>query len=229
MKYCLLCGQKFLPQISFLQLFSWQKKSEQCICNRCLALFERLPSNRCSLCSGRLLDGDPCADCQKWSQHYLGNVMKHHAIFQYNDAFHDLMVSYKRYGDYILCEVLQFLCYAELSKLKADFYVPLPTAPEHQAKRQFDTISAIYRPLVPLSFFLIKRGGFGAQGEKTRTDRLKTKQSFAFRQNIGPDLNFKKILLLDDIYTTGRTLYHARDALQNKFPQAQISSFSVCR
>ncbi|MDN6023416.1 MAG: ComF family protein, partial [Lactobacillus sp.] len=38
-----------------------------------------------------------------------------------------------------------------------------------------------------------------------------------------------KVLLLDDIYTTGRTLYHARDCLTSSFPGMHIESFSICR
>ncbi|EEJ75861.1 hypothetical protein HMPREF0492_1017 [Lactobacillus acidophilus ATCC 4796] len=34
---------------------------------------------------------------------------------------------------------------------------------------------------------------------------------------------------MDDIYTTGRTLYHARDCLRQDFPELQIESFSICR
>ncbi|MCT7819680.1 MAG: ComF family protein, partial [Lactobacillus crispatus] len=30
------------------------------------------------------------------------------------------------------------------------------------------------------------------------------------------------------IYTTGRTLYHARDRLQQGFPEMKIESFSIC-
>ncbi|GEA75445.1 hypothetical protein LDE03_12530 [Lactobacillus delbrueckii subsp. delbrueckii] len=38
-----------------------------------------------------------------------------------------------------------------------------------------------------------------------------------------------KIILLDDIYTTGRTLYHARDAIETAFPKCQVESFSISR
>ncbi|BDR60242.1 hypothetical protein KIM322_05030 [Lactobacillus xylocopicola] len=140
-----------------------------------------------------------------------------------------MMVNFKRYGDYLLYQVLQELCYRELSKIKADFYVPVPTSPEHLAQRQFDTISAIYGDLVPLSNILLKGPGYGAQGEKTRADRLSSQQSFTVAKKTASNLNKHKVLLLDDIYTTGRTLYHARDALLSVFPQAQITSFTICR
>ncbi len=56
-------------------------------------------------------------------------------------------------------------------------------------------------------------------------------QSFLIAKDVQLRENiFKgKILLLDDIYTTGRTLYHARDKLRELFPETIIESFSICR
>lgn len=229
MKKCLLCGQNFVPELSFRRIFSFRNYREQCLCQYCLAKFERLTERRCNFCSKEISVGATCRDCLEWKQKYNGFLLKHQAVYRYNITFHELMVNYKRYGDYILNQVLQELCYQELYKIKADFYVPLPTAPEHIKKRQFDTVRAIYDDLLPLTLALGKNSGFDAQGEKNRKQRLKSRQSFFVKENLNIDMNFKRILLLDDIYTTGRTLYHARDALCKAFPQAIIASFSICR
>ena len=114
---------------------------------------------------------------------------------------------------------------------KYDYYVPVPTSPEHQMRRQFDTISAIYGDILPLTPVLIKKEGSHAQGEKNKEERLKTPQGFLIDKNINIRENIQtgKVLILDDIYTTGRTLYHARDCLKEAFPGMQIESFSICR
>lgn len=45
------------------------------------------------------------------------------------------------------------------------------------------------------------------QSSKTREQRLQTKQPFKLLQ---PSVVFgKRVVLVDDVYTTGRTLYHA--------------------
>lgn len=229
MKTCLVCGQQFIPQMSFCQMLYWGEQSEEYLCRYCKAKFTELSQPRCQFCDRELNKNIICNDCQKWRHFYGDNLIHNHAVYQYNQAAHDLMVNYKRYGDFALAKVLQQLCYSYLKKIYADFYVPLPTSPEHCARRQFDTITSIFADLVLLTSVLDKHSGLRAQGEKNRSERLKTPQSFFIKKDFKVNLNNKKILLLDDIYTTGRTLYHARDAIIKRYPYAQISSFTIYR
>ena len=229
MKKCLLCGQYFISKMSFLNLFSLHQKDRKSICDHCLKKFIHVPDKHCPICSGSSKQNQICSDCVNWQKIYGEKLLINHSVYLYNRAFHDLMVNYKRYGDYILYVALRELCVKELSEFKADVYVPVPTSPEHIAKRQFDTITALYGSLVPLTNMLGKKAGLGAQGEKNRAERLTSEQSFFVKENF--TINFQKctVILLDDIYTTGRTLYHARDALAKIFPNAKISSFTLCR
>jgi competence protein ComFC len=229
MKLCLVCGQQFMSQISFCQILYWKKQPEEYLCRSCKSKFTKLSQPRCQFCDRELDKNIICKDCQNWRHLYGDNLIHNHAVYQYNQAAHDLMVNYKRYGDFVLAKVLQQLCYLNLKKIHADFYVPLPTSPEHCASRQFDTITSIFDDLVLLTSVLDKHGGLSAQGEKNRSERLKTPQSFFIKKDFKVNLNNKKILLLDDIYTTGRTLYHARDAIIKRYPSVQISSFTIYR
>ncbi len=189
----------------------------------------RIPDKHCPICFGKLSQDKICSDCINWQKIYGPELLKNHSVYLYNRAFHDLMVNYKRYGDYALHRVLYDLCQEDLAKFKADLYIPVPTSPEHLEQRQFDTVSSIYGNLVSLTHVLEKKAGLGAQGEKNRAERLSSEQSFFVKKNFTISFQKCKILLLDDIYTTGRTLYHARDALAEVFPNAKISSFTLCR
>lgn len=227
MKVCLLCGQNFVPDLNLLDLLNFKKLTLSVICRHCLDKFELLGKNRCPICDKTLASEGICQDCHNWQKIYPNQLLKNHAKYKYNQAFHDLMVSYKRYGDYRLKSVLQVLIKNELNKLEFDCYVPIPSSPEHFQKRQYDTIYEIYQDLKPLTQLLKKEAGSKAQGEKNKLERLQSPQKFILDKEkiiIHP----KSILLLDDIYTTGRTLYHARDCLRQAFSNARIESFTIC-
>ena len=79
-----------------------------------------------------------------------------------------------------------------------------------------------------LTFLLDKLDHESAQGEKGMWERLNSKQTFRVKKKIQvSNSSSVKILLLDDIYTTGRTLYHARDALRSGFSCTKIESFTL--
>lgn len=228
MNRCLLCNTAFKMKLNYRQLLFSFKKEEIPLCQNCFQKFSQLKGPQCSVCS-KLVDevskDTVCNDCKRWKKIYHGDVLYNKSLYKYNDAFHDLMVSYKRYGDYILAKALAYL----ITDLPAaDLYVPVPSSKKHYEKRKFDTIESIYSNKVELSFILEKSSIEKAQGEKNRQERLNTKQTFSLKDKI---TNKEKlnIILLDDIYTTGRTLYHARDAVRIGFPYANIQSFTISR
>nr|WP_265486564.1 ComF family protein [Lactobacillus sp. PV012] len=167
---------------------------------------------------------DICQDCKKWQESYKDKVLINQACYEYNRAFHDLMVNYKRYGDYVLRKVLAELVYDKVPQ--ADYYVPIPTSLDHRKKRKYDTIYEIFNSLVPLTPLLTKLNTEEAQGEKSKKERMMANQSFEAIEGVKIE---GQVVLLDDIYTTGRTLYHARDALIKKYPNLEIKSFTIAR
>lgn len=221
---CSWCQGTFTAQVKPWTLFALHPPAER-PCSTCRRQFSPLGKHRCQQCGRELQAGGLCQDCRRWQRQYR-IVLKNRAVWHYNSGLHELMTAYKRYGDYELHAVLQELA-SPVTKLNADCFVPVPSSPEHLARRKFDTIEAVFAPLLPLTKVLGKRAGGGAQGEKNRLQRLQTQQSF-FVKDDAPRLS-GKILLLDDIYTTGRTLYHARDALLAANPDCQISSFTIAR
>lgn len=228
MSLCLFCDQPFTGDLDMRRLLLPGKSKTSCLCPSCRQLFAQIGTAFCPQCGRQQYSGEICQDCQKWRRIYQGNFLHNQAVYCYNQAFHDLMVRYKRYGDYLLCKVLQELAAPAVQKLAADYYVPVPTSLEHRKKRGYDTVWEIFTPLLPLTPLLAKKAGAGAQGEKDKKARMQAKQNFFLNPEFRGTIT-GKIILLDDIYTTGRTLYHARDAIEKAFPKCQVESFSISR
>ncbi len=65
------------------------------------------------------------------------------------------------------------------------------------------------------------------QSEKSRQERLAAPQAFRATENMTKIKN-QKVLLVDDVYTTGRTLFHAAEILQTYQPKV-LHTFSLAR
>lgn len=223
---CYLCGNKFMPALNFNELLNPLSESLDILCSDCQNSFSCLEKG-CQYCQ-KAGAQKICQDCQAWQKKYQV-LLKNHAIYAYNVQFHNAMRLYKRYGDYQVGKALGALIQSKMPQ-GFDYYIPIPTSESHIKKRGFDTIYELFKGLVPLCPILKKRDLNISQGELNRQQRLATPQSFYLEKAVGQQIRISgKVLLLDDIYTTGRTLYHARDAIWQVFPDIHIESFTISR
>ncbi|WP_225877932.1 ComF family protein [Lacticaseibacillus mingshuiensis] len=133
--------------------------------------------------------------------------------------------SYKGNGDYRLHSAFADLLAGQFSKNAV--LVPLTSEPSHLRARGFDPVLGLFGRL-RLARWLTKGDTDLPQAQKDRRGRLQTAQSFSATLPRG-HARIRHVILLDDLYTTGRTLYHARNALRDAGYQGQITSFSLIR
>lgn len=212
---CLLCHTEYTIEATFHQLFLL-KDSSPGLCTTCHNKFQLITPPYCSRCYKPDIK-DVCSDCKNWEKE--GIIVNHQAVFTYNTAMEEFFSRYKFLGDYRLHHV--FHKYFQIEK--GYTIVPIPVSKQRFQERGFNQVAALLQQL-PFSSLLEKEEG-PAQNTRTRNERLKNKNTFTLKAKVKvPD----KILLVDDVYTTGRTLQHAIAVLQQGGAQ-EIKTFSLCR
>lgn len=228
MTKCILCQtqiQEPLDLARFLRIGVPNCTGQRHTCSQCLAKFTPIGATKCPTCGRAQENNEQCFDCQRWQQAETA-LLENQALYQYDTAMSELMWQFKHYGDYELCWVFQDLLKQTQLPTGYDYYVPLPTDPKHDTERQFNTVTSIFEQSFPFTLLLRKLPLTKAQSQKNRQERMQTPQSF---QYVGEKPVSGKILLLDDLYTTGRTLYHARNAMISACPDCTIKSFCLIR
>ncbi|WP_407892039.1 ComF family protein [Lacticaseibacillus sp. N501-2] len=220
---CVLCGQALQVDWSLAKIFAPGSVRPPHLCRACLRQFEKIdPAGACQGC-GRADSPQLCYDCQRWQK--AGYELLHHrAVFQYNAAMKAFIEQYKGLGDWRLH--VAFQDQLQVNARRAAL-VPIPTEAGHYQRRGFDPVLGLFGHL-PLHQWLTKAETPVPQAQKNRAGRLLTPQSFAVK-GTAEFAQVSQIVLLDDLYTTGRTLYHAANAFKAAGFHGKITSYSLIR
>ncbi|WP_235700256.1 ComF family protein [Companilactobacillus paralimentarius] len=109
-----------------------------------------------------------------------------------------------------------------------DVVTYVPASQSHFEKRGFDPVYELYADIFDLKKLLFKIDADKPQAQKNRLERMQTPQTFFALPEINNLQKNQRILILDDIYTTGRTLMYAHDIfLSHGFKN--ICTFSLSR
>ncbi|WP_255472874.1 ComF family protein [Planomicrobium sp. CPCC 101079] len=216
---CYLCERvlPFLPSWRGLFFNDFQ----QVICEKCKSGFERISGVVCPMC-GSASEG-LCKDCLYWeTTEYAGLLRSGTSLYYYNEAMKDYLHQYKFLKDIVLSEVFVSELRNELSRTKA-IIVPVPMHPHKMKERTFSQVDCILDAAgLSYSHYLTKSEQ--VQGKKTKRERMSTPDLFFWNGRAVPE----KILLVDDLYTTGTTIRHAAKELK-KAGAVEISFFTLIR
>ena len=161
-------------------------------------LLKTLPQTICPRCEQRF---------QRIEQPQEEGVV---SLFHYNEAMKDYLHRYKFLHDILLAKVFNKILHERL-KNENRLIIPIPMHHENLQLRTFAHIDELLKAAsIPFSHHL-KKLSTEQQSLKTREERLQTPQLFKV---INPTaIKDKKLLVVDDIYTTGTTINHAKKAL----------------
>lgn len=221
MKRCLICLAILEEQLNFMDLLLLKRK-ENDICQECLNSFEEIPEEHCPTCY-KAGDKNLCQDCQYWQER--GLKVKHKSLYTYNKAMKDYFSRYKFQGDYLLRKVFAPVLKKELHNYKDYKVAVIPLSNKKFKKRGFNQVEGLLEAAkIPYQDLLNKKDS-ETQSSKNREGRLQNVGNFTIKENSEIP---SKILLIDDIYTTGATLQDAKRILLENGAK-EIMTFSLAR
>ena len=132
------------------------------------------------------------------------------SLYHYNEAMKDYIHRYKFMHDVVLAHVFRAQLHAHLANVAA-IIVPVPMHEQNVKKRTFSHLDEILRAAdLPFEQFLTKTTTETQIG-KTREQRMNSERLFEVIEN--KKIRNKAIIIVDDIYTTGTTIKHSKQAL----------------
>ena len=218
---CLLCAQHLKKNLTFGELL-FLKKEEGSLCLACYSSFEMIGEEHCPNCYKKGVSSS-CQDCQVWCKE--GIEVSHEAIFSYNQAMKDFFSRYKFDGDYILRKIFATILRNFLIKYKDYHFILIPLSPERYAKRGFNQVAGLIEATGLSHLDILGKREEKASSSKNRSERLATELPFFIKEDSRIP---KKILLIDDIYTTGATVNRVKSLLENAGAK-EVKTFSLVR
>ena len=223
MSHCLLCDQELSKQESLRDLIL-MKKENLTMCDNCKNKFEPVSEASCKTCCKKSSETS-CEDCQEWER--KGKSVNHKALYYYNEEMKEYFQKYKFQGDQLLASLFAEEVKATLKKYKGYTIVPIPLSDKRNEKRGFNQVTAILEAAgIPYQDLLIKKDT-KAQSQRNKKERLKSEQAFE-RKELKNKSWPEKIMIMDDIYTTGATIERAKEMLHVNGVK-EIRSFSLAR
>src|SRR5579863_5894808 len=210
------------------------------ICVVCLASFEPMPQPVCERCGKPLLTPigaesvqPRCRLCRE--DFFAFDFARSYGV--YNDALHHaiLLLKYEevtRLGDWFAARLAEVVA-REAESFQADVVVPVPLHPDRQRERGYNQAELIARPSARRLH--LKQGAYLLMRTKPRPARLvlsrkehwdSVRGAYATRKGLRVDK--LRVLLLDDVLTTGATLDSCARALKQA-GAAAVMGLTVAR
>ncbi len=214
---CVLCGVELVED------------NESVVCNNYKNLLSYKNSIKCIVCGKYIEYDNICGNCMIKKPYFV----KHSSYADYQGALKELILIYK-YGEREEVKYLLSDLYLDLMKREFDFdfdyLIPVPM--DKNRKRGFNHMLEIVKlvskktGIKVLSGNLIKIKSTKPQVELDGKKRLKNLNN-AFKVKNKQKIKGKKVLLFDDVYTTGTTILQCSREL--KIAGADVFAITLSR
>lgn len=181
------------------------------MCTECESRLRYIGAVRCMKCGKGLPDDNAqyCYDCERVNHDYTQAA----AAFVYNDEIKKSIYAYKYKGKRVYSKwyarKLFEKCGMYLAMWKPDVIVPIPLHPDRQRKRGYNQAELLANELSALTGikvdtnYLLRTKNTKPLKTMDNVGRIKNlEKAFIVNEN---SVKYNKIMLIDDIYTTGAT------------------------
>lgn len=227
---CSYCSQPIIRNLTLGEVLLPVPMVKEELCESCRGKFSPFPAEGvCRGCQKKCRE-EYCQDCRQWQKEFPDYDFRHVALYQYDAPFKAWMMQYKIAGDYRLRHTFakEIREYFKSYVRRGYLICPLPISAERFQQRGFNQVTALLEASgVRADELLKKNRNTSPQSEKNRKERMALAQPFAL--NVPPEkICGKKIILADDVYTTGRTIFHGAELILSCRPQ-ELRTFSLAR
>ncbi|MBM7544413.1 competence protein ComFC [Weissella beninensis] len=209
---CKLCEKYIATQLVPWEIILWQPLKKTQLCRECWQSFTKINySKACQIC-GKKENYKVCKDCQLW-QTTAEYPLVNQSLYCYDALMKKFMQKYKFEYDLELAEVFKSEFTQFLKITNNALVIPIP---QRAQKRKFNQVRNLMKnnKRIKNSILFVKKEAIDKlQVNLNRQERLQTRQPFDIDKQELNKVQFERIILIDDIYTTGRTLRHAANLL----------------
>jgi competence protein ComFC len=205
------------------------------VCPECATQVRELPSDRCRLCGGAA-DGvlDICGECLELGEHPWTRAV---SVFNYGGKVRNLIHHFKYHGGTHLTPwfaekmAMNWIKHGDCSLL--DVIAPVPLHPLKALIRGYNQAELLAQGVAKiLNTPIIKplrRQKFAKQQAMLDFSRRKANVKNIFTMQTNVSMKGRKVLLIDDVMTTGATLAAATKVLLQQHEAASVSILTLAR
>lgn len=208
---CISCGREILDGSDFQ------------LCDNCLKSMQKIDGLLCLKCGEMLEDGNlNCKFCENFDYAFNSN----RSIVYYNDVSSKIVKDLKYNGRKYYAKFIARLMVQDKSIFEGiDMLTFVPISKERRKSRGFNQAEEIAIEISKLTNIevkecLIKTKDNKHQAELSQKERLKNLTgTFELAFEMKSEIKSKKILLIDDVFTTGATLSECARVLKTAKPK----------
>ena len=206
---CFVCGRE-------------AKDLDYHMCERCKDDFPFIKGSICCKCGAPVLDeNDYCDDCR----FYNYDFDEARAVFEYNEKTRGRILGIKYQNQKYLAKFFARLMKDVLDEwgVKPDIIVPIPISEARRKERGYNQAELIADELATLtglpviSKIISKKSDAKLQKGLTLKERFENMKG-VFELDKRYILKFKKVLIIDDVFTTGATVSEASRTIRKASP-----------